>query len=194
MRAVLAAAIAVALLGGNAAAEEEKSRHDGMYVGLAGGYSTSALSTENFSIAGQGAFGGAFLGYGQVVNGTYWGIELDAMLRDIKPTVGAGVTTVTMSNDWIGTGRVRVGLPIGPALFYSTAGVAVTESKLSATSLGSDSKFLVGWVAGVGAEAALTKSMSIRIEGLHYGLPDETFNIGGAEASIKQSETASVSS
>lgn len=189
MRAVIAAAAAVALLSGNAAAEEEKSRHDGFYVGAVGGYSTSAISSAGIDFAGQGAFGGAVLGWGQVVSGTYYGVELDAMLRDIKPKIGDGTTTISMSNDWVGTARVRLGLPVGPALFYSTGGVAVTESKLAVSGLGSDRQYIVGWVAGVGAEAALTKTMSIRVEGLHYGLPDETFRIDGAEAAIKQSET-----
>lgn len=189
MRAVIAAAAAVALLGGNAAAEEEKSRHDGMYVGVVGGYSTSAISSEGLNIAGQGAFGGAVLGYGQVVQGTYYGIELDAMLRDIKPSISAGSTTISMSNDWVGSARVRFGLPVGPALFYSTGGVAVANSKLDVTGLGNDHQYVIGWVAGVGAEAAITKALSIRVEGLHYGLPDEKFSIGGMDATIKQSET-----
>jgi len=191
-RFVLGAALAVLFAAGcqtASAADEDGSRHDGVYLGVVGGYATQALQAEDLDLATQGAFGGAVLGFGKVVGGTYYGLELDAMLRDIKPTVGAGATTVTMTNDWLASARLRVGLPIGPALFYSTGGIAVTESKLAVAGLGSDQQYVVGWVAGAGAEAALLPNMSIRVEALHYGLPSETFTISGVEGSIKQSET-----
>ena len=188
MRSFLAACLAV-VFAVPAIANDEGSRHDGIYIGAVGGYATQALTTDGVDLASQGAFGGAVLGYGKVVGGTYYGFEIDAVLRNIKPKISDGATTISMTNDYIGTGRVRLGLPIGPALFYSTAGVAVTDSKLDVTGFGSDSKMVIGWVAGVGAEAALLPNMSLRVEGLHYGLPDETFTISGVEGQIKQSET-----
>lgn len=190
MKRIALAAVAVLLALSTAqAADEDGSRHDGVYLGVVGGYATQALRTEGVDLASQGAFGGAVLGFGRVVNGTYFGAEFDAVLRNIKPKISDGATTISMTNDYIGTARIRLGLPIGAALFYTTGGVAITESKLDVTGLGSDSKMVVGWVAGVGAEAALLPNMSLRVEGLHYGLPDETFTISGVEGNIKQAET-----
>lgn len=190
MRHLLGAAVALLCLGSAASAEPEGSRLDGAYAGVVGGYATSAIKADGLDVAGNGAFGGAVLGYGVVANGLYWGLELDAILRDIKPSVSDGTTTVSFSNKWMGTARARVGLPIaGVAMLYGTAGLAATESKLDATGFGNDNKIVYGLAAGGGLEAALTKTISVRMEALHYAFPSETFNIQGVEASIKQGET-----
>jgi len=171
------------------AAAEEPFKHGGLYAGVSAGYSTTALTTEGVDIAGQGLFGGAFLGWGFVSDGLYFGLEVDGMLRDIKPSIGDGATTIKFSNDWVATARARIGVPIGPALLYATAGPAFTESKLSVTSIGSDSQFVVGLAAGAGAEMLILPNMALRVEAMHFAFPAEKFSIEGVEASIKQGET-----
>lgn len=190
--AITTAAMAFAMLTALATfakADEKDWNHGGFYAGVVGGYSTTALQTQGLDLAGTGAFGGAVLGIGTVVNGTYYGLEVDGMLRDIKPTVGDGSSSISFSNAWMATGRARIGLPIGPALLYATGGVAVTESKLAATGFGSDQAYVLGAVGGGGIELITLTNMAIRVEALHFAMPAETFSIQGVDASIKQSET-----
>lgn len=163
--------------------------HGGLYAGLVGGYSTTDLQAADLNLAGKGAFGGAAIGYGVVANGTYIGLELDATLRDIKPTLSDGSTTISFSNAWLASARARVGLPVGPALLYLTGGAAFAESKLAATDFGSDKQYVIGAVGGAGIEVITFKNLAVRVEALHYAMPAEKFTLDGAEASIKQSET-----
>lgn len=191
MRKITTAAMAFAMLTAIAgfAKADETWNHGGFYAGVVGGYNTTALKAEGIDFAGSGAFGGAVLGIGVVSGGTYYGLEVDGMLRDIKPSVTDTGGTVTFSNAWMATGRVRVGLPIGPALLYATGGAAVTESKLAATGFGSDQAYVLGAVGGGGIELITLANMAVRVEALHYAMPAETFSLSGVEASVKQSET-----
>lgn len=192
-RSIIAAAATGMLLAltGTAAAQDEnadKWNHGGLYIGATGGYSIASMQSDGLDIAGKGAFGGAFLGFGQVIGGVYVGAEMDFLIKNIKPSVTDGTTTLALSNDWTATARLRAGIPVGPALFYGTAGVAVEQSKLSVTGLGNDQQYVVGAVGGVGLEAQITRTLAIRIEALHYAMPAETFTIQGVSGSLKQDE------
>ncbi|MDX2288181.1 MAG: outer membrane beta-barrel protein, partial [Hyphomicrobiaceae bacterium] len=146
--------------------------HDGAYVGFMSGLSASALDApEGPSWADTGLFGGAFIGYGRVTGGTYLGIEIDGMVRDIKPASTDGVSTVSFSNRWLASGRVRMGLPIGPALLYATGGLALQESVLKVNDPlinDSDAQMIWGAVVGAGVEVKLTHTVALRLEGRHY--------------------------
>lgn len=177
MRAMLVGLLALAATSAHAT---EKPRHNGPYIGLMAGYGTNMISPEGgtFDWAGAGATGGAFAGYGvNVANGLYLGLEGDIALRDIKGTASDGITSITAKNELMGTVRGRAGFIAGPALLYATAGVAITESKLAVTGLGSDAKLIYGLVAGVGIEAEITRVMFVRIEGRHTRFQDETFSL-----------------
>lgn len=186
MRAMLVGLLALAATSAHAT---EKPRHNGPYIGLMAGYGTNMISPEGGTFdwagagatggwAGAGATGGAFAGYGvNVANGLYLGLEGDIALRDIKGTASDGITSITAKNELMGTVRGRAGFIAGPALLYATAGVAITESKLAVTGLGSDDKLIYGLVAGVGIEAEITRVMFVRIEGRHTRFQDETFSL-----------------
>ena len=81
----------------------------------------------------------------------------------------------------------RLGWAADRALFYVTGGVAFTEQKISISGE-SDSKQLVGFAGGGGVEAEITRTITLRLEALHYGFDDEAFSIGGdtIEASNEQ--------
>lgn len=185
----LMAVMAAMLTFATAARAEETWNHGGFYAGVVGGYNTTTLQAQGSDLSGSGAFGGAVLGIGTIVGGTYYGLEVDGMLRDIKPSQTDSGGTVTWSNAWMATGRVRVGMPIGPALLYATGGAALTESKLAATDFGSDKAYVLGLVGGGGVELLTLANMAVRVEALHYAMPAETFSLSGVEASVKQSET-----
>lgn len=175
----LAVAAIVASLAAHPAAAEP--RHSGPYIGIAAGYGMNALKPENgdFEWASAGATGGLFAGFGGIVNGLYMGVEADAMVRDIKAKATDLGTTVTASNDYLGTVRLRVGMPIGPALLYGTGGVAVTQSKLDISAVGSDKALQWGAVVGAGIEVSVTQTMFVRLEGRHTRFFDQSFDLGG---------------
>lgn len=166
--------------------------HDGAYAGLLLGLNSNELRTEGLpALADNGYFAGGVLGYGVTVNGLYVGLEFDAMLRDVGAHVVDGGTVVTMSDRWMGSGRARVGLPIGPALLYGTAGAAIQQSSLRAEFGGSSDstqEYVWGFVGGVGAEVLITNTMKIGIEGLHYNWQEQEYELAGERVKIDQTD------
>jgi opacity protein-like surface antigen len=65
-------------------------------------------------------------------------------------------------------------------LLYGTAGLAVTDLKLSSSLGGKYDKNLAGLVVGVGGELALSDNWSMRAEGLAYSFKDEA-TLNGAK-------------
>ena len=173
-----------------------ESLFDGPYVGLVAGRSASTLQLPGSSglpdLTDEGLFGGIYGGFGVVVDRVYWGLEGDAMWRDLRSAISDGSTTVSMSNRWLSSIRARAGLPIGSAMPYLTGGVAVQESVLKLDDpalVAKDSAWVLGLVAGGGIEAQITRTVHVRVEGLHYMWKDEKFSIAGDEAKLGQSET-----
>ena len=167
--------------------------HDGGYIGITGGLNASSLDApEGPDWAETGVFGGAYIGWGLTQQGTYVGIEMDAMWRDIRSTATDGATTITLSNRWLASARGRLGVPIGPALLYGTGGIAVQEAVLRLTdpaAADKDGAWVLGLVGGGGIEARLTQAIHVRVEGLHYVWRDETFYLAGEQAKIGQADT-----
>lgn len=195
------AAAAAALIGLSAAVKAETGTkepsmagaHDGFYLGITAGTNAADLKAEGLpSLADTSYFGGAYLGAGAVIGGFYYGAEIDAMLRDVRPGINDGTSSVTFSNKWMGSLRGRVGLPIGPALFYGTAGMAAQNAtlKLDEPGLSShDSQYLYGFVYGAGLEAKLTNTVGVRVEVLQYSWQDKTFELDGIKAELSQTDT-----
>ncbi|MDX2155406.1 MAG: hypothetical protein SFW09_02765, partial [Hyphomicrobiaceae bacterium] len=103
-----------------------------------------------------------------------------------------GVSTVSFSNRWLASGRIRMGVPIGPALLYATGGLAVQESVLKVDDPAinaSDAEHVWGAVIGAGMEVKLTHTVALRLEGRHYRWQDQTFEIGGIPAKVGQDDT-----
>jgi outer membrane immunogenic protein len=87
---------------------------------------------------------------------------------------GTGLLTANYKLDWFGTARGRIGiLPTDRVLLYATGGLAY--GGLSATapliplSWGSTH---AGWTLGAGAEAAIDRNWSIKLEYLYMDLGD----------------------
>ncbi len=189
MRSVIAAAAALALSAG-AALAQDRPVHSGAYVGLVAGYATSALQAPGIDLAAAGAQGGVMVGYGITgKSGMYLGAEVDALMRDIKWSATDGTSTVTASNQWMGSMRLRAGQAIGPMLLYVTGGAALTDQKVSISGLGSDHDLRWGWVGGAGIESHVTQNVALRVEGLYYNFPDKAFWTSGDTAKIGVGET-----
>jgi len=187
-RALIAAA--ALLCAAPAMADDKGGTHSGLYAGVTGGVATSAITAEGLSIADTGAFGGAFVGFGQQLpSGVYAGIEIDGVLEDVQGSLSDSGIAVTAGSDWLASARVRLGQAFGPALLYGTAGLAITESKITAAGFGEDSQMLYGLAAGAGIELALTKTVTAGVEVMSYQFQPEMFQIGGVDFEADSSET-----
>ena len=117
----------------------------GPYAGLTGGYGWANTS---------GFIGGAYAGYNLQTN------------RNLVVGFEGDVTATSKStNPWDATFRGRLGYAWDRFILYGTAGVAV--GGLNGAGASSTS---VGWVGGVGLEAALTDKVTGRIEYRHTDL------------------------
>jgi outer membrane immunogenic protein len=165
----------------------------GAYVGLVGGYNSAQLQAEDFKFGETAALGGAMAGFNVRLDGVVLGLEGDYLLTNIKGSVTDGVATVQADTRFLASLRARAGLPVGPALLYATAGAALTEHKVTAsdgmggTSVSKD--LLVGLVVGAGIEAELTRTLFVRLEGLHYIFPDKSLPIGSSFFESKDQQT-----
>ncbi len=140
-----------------------------------------------------GFTGGIQGGYNYQVDSWVFGLETDVNFYDlgqsrfktfqspvlISPpinfTIGQKIKT-----DWIWTLRPRVGYAYGDWMFFGTAGVAVSEVKLTTsysdtratpiTASNNESDTKTGWTAGLGGAYALSPNTSIRGEWLYTNL------------------------
>lgn len=128
----------------------------------------------------SGFLGGAHAGYNYQSGAFVAGLEIDGdwLNADGSENLSAN-RSIEMSTDWMSSLRLRLGFATGNWLLYGTAGVAITELDMTLVQPGADlslSGTMTGYAAGIGAEVALTRSVSARIEALHYGFGPETFN------------------
>jgi outer membrane immunogenic protein len=139
----------------------------------------------------SGAIGGGQLGCNYQTGQFVFGVETDFQGSGIRgsssistvPGGGNDPTNGTGSEqlDWFGTLRGRAGFtPMNNLLLYGTGGLAYGGVKDNATLLfippadgsyaGSASQTKVGWTAGAGAEYALTRNWSVKLEYLYVDL------------------------
>src|SRR5262249_4804923 len=130
----------------------------------------------------KGVLGGVQAGYNWQVGTWVIGLEGDisaANIHDDKyfPSVDPqkNLDRTTAQYDWLGTVRGRAGYAAGQALFYATGGLAFGGVRHSYTYdvTGSNTQFFeskqtrAGWTAGAGAEFALDKNVSFKVEYLY---------------------------
>lgn len=135
------------------------------------------------------AFGGVNQQYGSLVFGAEGEIGY-ANITETRPdpaidafAVGvpaAAGDTVTTGSDFHAGLRGRLGFAADNFMPYITGGVVAAHLKTSFTAGGggSDSGLGLGWAAGIGIEAALDESWSLRAEYLHINLSAPNFYEG----------------
>jgi outer membrane immunogenic protein len=72
----------------------------------------------------------------------------------------------------------RVGVAFDQFLLYGTGGLALADTKVTASALGvgiSDSKTLTGWAAGAGVEWMFLPRWSVKAEYLYRSFGGQTF-------------------
>lgn len=152
--------------------------------------STSATAALTHSTV-TGLVGGAQAGYNWQSGKWLVGLEADFQGSDERATgrlctvagcpVGSTVIPVNYKLDWFSTARGRVGfIAAERILLYATGGLAYGQfvSDVPSFPLGWRST-RIGWAVGAGAEAALDRHWSVRLEYLYVDLG----NVGANSAS-----------
>jgi outer membrane immunogenic protein len=161
---------------------------------------TTPLATQSlFGRADMnGVIGGGQIGYNWQASNWLFGLEADFQGSDERATadictvagcpLGSSVLTANYKLDWFGTARGRVGfLATDRVLLYATGGLAyghfAANAPLVPLSWGSTR---AGWTVGAGAEAAIDRNWSVKVEYLYMDLG----NIGSSGATATTSTNA----
>ncbi|MBR1221148.1 carbohydrate porin [Bradyrhizobium sp. U87765 SZCCT0131] len=175
---------------------------NGIYFGAHAGFGYGhgrASVLDGDAVAGSHGFGGMIggvqIGANRVLpSGLLLGVEVDAMLPNAYPSNGTVWTNTAADHafaeqlDTIATVRGRLGYVRGHWLVYATAGLALSSSQVTRTSLAGDDDITkamlrAGWAAGAGVEYRLSQDWSVRAEYLYARLgsrslafaPDSTY-------------------
>jgi len=181
------------------------------YVGVSGGYTTAGGSrttsiTPNdanlalsqtlgnvpttLSSDPDGGLIGGTLGCnwqtGNIVLGGETDLSWMSQSVTTATTLGAFAVTTTYREELqaFGTARGRIGLAMGPTLFYATGGLAYGSLKQSASIIpgplgvalggaqlaGTSSEWRTGWTVGAGIEHMFSPDWSVKAEYLYYDL------------------------
>jgi len=165
----------------------------------------------------SGVLGGGQVGYNfQMPNGLVLGLETDIAAADVggrssifsASSGGQTAGDVSSTINYLGTVRGRVGKPMFDGRFmpYVTGGFAYGGVRNSANftggGLATNTQTQTGWTAGAGAEYALNRHLSFKVEYLYVDLgsqnltgPGSTFNapaIGLFNANLREQTNANV--
>ena len=141
----------------------------GPYVGINGGYGWG----ESRSFDVDGWLLGVTAGYNWQMNQLVFGVEGDINLTDISGRGACGGGTIcSVSNNWLGTARGRIGWAAGQFMPYVTGGLAFGDIEARRVGFGRVESTEVGYALGAGVEAALWGPVSAKIEYLYVDLGD----------------------
>jgi outer membrane immunogenic protein len=172
----------------------------GLYLGGAAGYgsahidmSVPATFAPGATPDGTGWMGGVVVGYNHQLGFFVGGLELDFVGGTLETTksfpslVDTTFWNITTKFGTLASLRARAGVAMGPVLLYGTAGgawgnaqsdIAVMDTgALLARGVATANHF--GWVAGAGAEIALSPRWVIRGEWLHYEFDSKSYHYTG---------------
>ena len=153
----------------------------GPYIGANLGYQFGSVA--NSGADPNGFLGGLQVGYNWQSGQFVYGVEGDIQFSNADDTNGGR----KFSNPWFGTVRGRIGYAWNNnMLFYGTGGLAYGETELQTLGF-TESHSHFGWTVGVGAEAALTRNWSVKVEYLFINLTDERFALTGLDHDFESS-------
>ncbi|MEO8559283.1 MAG: outer membrane beta-barrel protein [Rhodospirillales bacterium] len=198
------AALIAAFAAGNAEAQTTYN-WSGFYVGAHGGY---GFGTSHATDAGhsklKGWQGGLQAGYNWQFSGVVLGAEIDGTYSGIDGKAdpffqGKNTNTLRNAQNWSGTARLKVGLPLSGVpivnnmLIYGTGGLAVSRWKSSLNSVGPfitdfterDSRVHLGFVVGGGVELPLMPNLSLKLEYLRSDYGSKRYDFGDTLGTLK---------
>ncbi len=188
---LFALALAIALPGA-AAAQDDRSRFFGFYVGGQGAYSyidvdasATGVGSANEDMDGFG--GGGYAGFGGT-NGPVYGaieVELGYDNADWTEGLGGGVTAEAETELTYGVSFLLGGVFEDRYLVYGRAGWQRTHAEASVTGFGSESEDFDGIRVGGGFQAFITDNISARAE-YTYTWYEDAIDIPGVDFDIAQ--------
>ena len=170
--------------------------------------STSVNTGESGTLGATSVTGGAQIGYNWLISGPLlFGLEADISAAGLSSTTRTSppgdplaVAQWNEKLDLYGSVRARLGWVSGNWLFYGTGGFGWDLDKFTRTQLTApfnpftppfldinaleggavitSTHVRPGWVAGVGAEWAIARTWTVKLEYLHFGLESEAFSGG----------------
>jgi outer membrane immunogenic protein len=165
----------------------------GFYVGLNAGGAFGRVSGdvgESGSISMNGFIGGAQLGYNWQINNIVFGLEADFQGSSQKYSEAVDGLSSSVSMNYFGTLRGRLGLAQDRWLTYITGGYAYQNLKFSANSpsFGSVSSNSTrgGYAVGAGFEYAFAGPWTTGLEYLYLDSGSRDLNIGGDTISLRE--------
>ena len=182
----------------------------GLYLGVNGGYgfgSSNWTDPSNPAALGTGDFRtsgfllGGTVGINWQLGAFVFGVETDIDWSTIKGSVAPGAPPLQFcaipfsltvvgancetKNDWLGTGRARIGFAADRLLLFATAGAAFGNIQAGITGASPgfsaapgtfQSSTVVGWTAGAGAEFAFAPNWTAKVEYLFVNLGNGSCN------------------
>jgi outer membrane immunogenic protein len=146
----------------------------GVYLGAHTAYGLAdAESDVGADTRPHDPYAGAQIGLNWQIDQFVFGPEADFSYADLDGDKGA----LQQDVDNLFSLRARLGYAMGHFLPFATAGVAWADSERSITLTAKENDNLRGWVAGVGADVAITRKWSARLEYLHYDFGDTTYQL-----------------
>jgi opacity protein-like surface antigen len=170
--------------------------------------STSVNTGESGTLGATSVTGGAQIGYNWLISGPLlFGLEADISAAGLSSTTltsppgdPQAVAQWNEKLDLYGSVRARLGWVSGNWLFYGTGGFGWDLDKFTRTQLTApfnpvtppfldlnalqggavitSTHVRPGWVAGVGAEWAVARTWTVKLEYLRFGLESEAFSGG----------------
>ncbi|MEP3048310.1 MAG: outer membrane protein [Roseibium sp.] len=156
----------------------------GIYVGgnigwAFGQFENNVGGTGKTTTDTNGLNGGLYTGYNfQVTPNLVLGAEFDFTLTDLEKTKSSGGLALKSSSDWNSNVRGRIGYAFDRYLVYGTGGLAIADLEVAASG-NKDSKTVLGWTLGAGAEAAITENVIARFDYAYQDFGSQDFNLGG---------------
>ncbi|TQV80740.1 porin family protein [Denitrobaculum tricleocarpae] len=193
---ILLSLAALCLSPATASAQEVKDNWTGPYVGLTLGLQGTAASIdsdangEDLDLDDSGVAIGLLGGYnfspfGRSDSGQWLiGAEVDAQFLGSDDSANDSVLgTATLDSSWVASTRVRAGYAWEYLHLYGTAGLALSD--IHVETMGDDDDGVrAGLALGLGAEYAIDKNWSGRLEGISYSFGEDDRRIAGSEHDI----------
>jgi opacity protein-like surface antigen len=180
-------------------APSARARNDwsGFYAGIVGGgdwgrskHIANGSNLDNATdLTSTFHVNGALLGASAGYNAQFAGMWLFGLEGDMSWSNASGTAFLAppfnterqagTKESWLATARVRLGVvPVDRWLAYVTGGVALADVKaqiINPDITFSESHIRAGWTVGAGAEVALDRNWSAKLEYLHVGLTDTPY-------------------
>jgi outer membrane immunogenic protein len=174
----------------------------GLYLGINGGAASHNAHRQDVygrimagfgfidNVSSWGGTAGGQIGYNVVNCSTFWGVEVDGawlsnngfILSD--PLISTEIGGLRARLDGVVTLRGRGGVAFDNMLLYVTGGAAALHTRTNYSHIHSDTPvneqvnvndWTWGWVAGFGAEYAISSNLSLRSEFLYIGNTDKQY-------------------